>query len=71
MIETIAELGIVGGIICVIVAGGLAYAFWIPNTNKRTVTYSESPKQFLALLLAVVTLLSIGVANVAGWLSAT
>ena len=70
MIETLAELGVVGGIVCVIVGCLLGYYFWVPGTNKNTVSYSDTPKQFLVLLLAVVTLLAIGIANVAGWLTA-
>jgi uncharacterized iron-regulated membrane protein len=66
MLETIATLGIVPGIICVIIGFLSAAYFWFPRRNGKPTRRADSTAGMLAQILAVLVFLAPGTAIVLG-----
>ena len=69
MLETIAGLGIVPGIICVIIGFLFAAYFWLPRRNGKFSRSADSAAGLLAQILVVLVFLAPGVAIVLGHLT--
>lgn len=69
MLERIAGLGIVPGIICIIIGFFFVGYFWLPRRNSKSSRREDSVAGLLAKILIAVAFLASGVAIVLGHLT--